>query len=697
MTPEEVKNLPEVELPGLAEKVRKRILESVSANGGHLAASLGTVELTIGLLRTFDPLADKVLWDVGHQAYAWKILTGREDEFGRLRRHHGLSGFPNPAESPYDAFVAGHAGSALAAAVGLAAARDRGMGGGHVVAVVGDASLTNGESLEALNNCTSLTKKMIVVVNDNAMSISKNVGAFARTLGRLLSDVRYNRMKAAAERAGHRMRLTFLRSAYHRVEQVLKSFWLVNSLFETLGLRYIGPVDGHDLKAVVSALTVAKEDKRSVVVHVVTKKGKGFPPAEANPSVWHGVGPFDLKAGCLASGKGDRHNLMPGIPSAEGSASPTWSACFGKAMVEAARRDGKVCAVVAAMKDGTGLSAFAEEFPDRFFDVGICEGMAVTFAAGLAKAGMRPVVAIYSTFLQRAIDQIQHDVCLQRLPVVFAVDRAGCVGADGATHHGLYDIPLLRPLTGMRIVAPTCAEELKELLGEALSADGPTAIRFSKGVVPLREEVVGGGLHSLSLTPPAAGDRPDSGAPPAARDRPEGSGNTPFAQSATEDKLPTANCKFPIIYAVGDQVAKAAKIRELLSARGIAADVVPVSRIKPALVGKGAASEKISPAGRERMCGGREESVPEVCPGGRSERQRMESARGQESTGGRLVVTLENGVVAGGYGESVGADMKFGWPDAVVGHGTVDELEREFGFDAESVVSAIMERMVRNG
>ena len=710
MTPEDVKNLPEVELPALARRVRERILETVAANGGHLAASLGTVELTIGLLRMFDPPADKVLWDVGHQSYAWKILTGREDEFGRLRRHHGLSGFPNPAESPCDAFVAGHAGSALAAAVGLAAARDR-LGGGHVVAVVGDASLTNGESLEALNNCTSLTEKMIVVVNDNAMSISKNVGAFARTLGRLLADVRYNRAKAAAERAGHRMRLTFLRSAYHRAERMLKSFWLTNSLFESLGLRYIGPVDGHDLKAVVSALTVAKEDKRSVVVHVVTKKGKGFPPAEANPSVWHGVGPFDLKADRFASGAGDGRHLMPGMPSAGGSVSQTWSDCFGKAMVEAARRDDKVCAVVAAMKDGTGLSAFAEEFPDRFFDVGICEGMAVTFAAGLAKAGMKPVVAIYSTFLQRAIDQIQHDVCLQRLPVVFAVDRAGCVGADGATHHGLYDIPLLRPLTGMRIVAPTCAEEMKELLGEALSAYGPTAIRFSKGVAPLRKEAVGGGLHSLSLTPPAAGDevqmpnctlpaagdRPGSGAPPAAGDRPEVSGATPLAQSATEDKLPIANRKLPIIYAVGDQVAKAVKVRELLSARGIVADVVPVSRIKPALVCNGAASEKISLAEQERMGDGQDEPIPEVCTGGRSERQRMESAMGRGAADGRLMVTLENGVVAGGYGESVGADIKFGWPDAVVGHGTVDELEREFGFDAESVASAIMERMIRNG
>ena len=253
MTPRDVRELPREELASLAENVRRRIISVVSENGGHLSASLGAVELAIGLLRTFDPEVDKVLWDVGHQAYAWKILTGRDEAFGTLRRHHGISGFPNPKESPYDAFIAGHAGSALGAAVGLAAARDR-LGGGHVVVVVGDASLANAGSLEALNCCTSLAQKVIVVVNDNAMSISKNVGAFARTLGRLLSDVRYNRAKAVAERAGHRMRLTFLRSLYHRVEQVVKSLWLRNSLFESLGLRYIGPVDGHDLAAVTSAL-----------------------------------------------------------------------------------------------------------------------------------------------------------------------------------------------------------------------------------------------------------------------------------------------------------------------------------------------------------------------------------------------------------------------------------------------------------
>ena len=540
MTPEEIKVLPASDLPELARKVRGRILEVVSGNGGHLAASLCTVELTIALLRTFDPPADKVLWDVGHQAYAWKILTDREASFGSLRCHHGISGFPNPVESSYDAFVSGHAGSALAAAAGLAAARDR-MGGGHVVAVVGDASLMNGESLETLTHCAELTDKMIVVVNDNAVPPLTNVDSF-----------------------------------------------------RAFGFHCIMRVDGHNVDAVVSALQEAKASRRSVIVHVQTEKGKGFPPAEKNPADWHGVGPFDLKTA---------------QPIDEMAHTQTWSEVFGASLIKEAERDGRICAVVAAMRRGTGLSEFAKSFPDRFFDVGICEEMAVTFAAGLAKAGLRPVVAIYSTFLQRAIDQIQHDVCLQHLPVVFAVDRAGCVGADGATHHGLYDIPLLRPLTGMRIVAPTSADELGILLAEALRADGPTAIRYPKGIA----SAASGELLSLTPIHPAA--------------------------------------QHVALYAVGDQVSKAVRVKNLLAEQGIEAMVAPVSRVKPSM-----------------------EKRP---------------------IGGRLLVTLENGVVCGGFGESIGADLAFGWPDVCVGHGTVEELEREFGFDAETITAAIVRHIRR--
>ena len=521
MTPDETKRLPEAELPKLAESVRGRIVDAVAANGGHLASSLGAVELAIGILRAFDPPRDRVLWDVGHQAYAWKILTGREGRFSTLRKHGGLAPFLSPDESDCDAFISGHAGVALAAAAGFAAANAR-SGGGRVVAVVGEASLMNGESLEALGCIGRLGLKVIVALNDNG-------------------------------RGGDRH----------------------EALFGAFGMRCIGPVDGHDAGAVAAAFEEAKAADCAVAVHVVTKKGKGFAPAEEDPEAWHSAAPFgDAVAGRRA---------MP---------------MAADALAAAARRDSRVCAVVAAMKNGTGLSAFAEEFPERFFDVGIREEMAVTFAAGLAKAGMRPVVAIYSTFLQRAIDQIQHDVCLQRLPVVFAVDHAGCVGADGATHHGLYDIALLRPLAGMRIFAPTCREEVGELLDEALRLGVPVAIRYPKGALPARKAV----------------------------------GDCVGAQVR--------------ILAVGDQVEKALKVKWILAEKGLGADVVPVSRVKPA----DAAAAR---------------------------------------SGARLLVSVENGVTCGGFGEHVGADLKFGWPDAAVGHGTVEELEKEFGLDPESIAEAI--------
>jgi 1-deoxy-D-xylulose-5-phosphate synthase len=372
---------------------------------------------------------------------------------------------------------------------------------------------------------------------------------------------------------------------------------LKNSLFESFGLRYIGPVDGHDISAVTSALMVAKEDKRPVLLHVATTKGKGFTPAERNPTAWHGVGPFDLKSALK------EENSSP-CASVSGA---SWSDVFGDALMDAAEKDDKVCAVVAAMKDGTGLSRFAERFPDRFFDVGICEEMAVTFAAGLAKAGMKPVVAVYSTFLQRAIGQIQHDVCLQRLPVVFAVDRAGCVGADGFTHHGMYDIPLLKPLAGMAVKAPVCAEGLKEALDSALASGGPVAIRYPRGIAPLRADL------------PIAGD------------------------SSGGDRCQVR------IYALGDQLFKASDVRAALAAKGVSAAVVPVSDVKP---------------------------------------------HADALRDGALVVSLENGVVCGGFGESIGADLRFGWPDRAVMHGGVDELEREHGFDAASVAAEILRRAV---
>ncbi|MBR1587704.1 MAG: 1-deoxy-D-xylulose-5-phosphate synthase [Kiritimatiellae bacterium] len=629
MTQAELKGLPAEELPALAERVRAKILETVAANGGHLASSLGTVELAIGLLRTFDPPNDTILWDVGHQAYAWKILTGRGEEFGHLRRFGGLSGFPNPEESPCDAFVAGHAGSALAAAEGLAAARDR-LGGGHVVAVIGDASLTNGESMEALNNCTALTGKMIIVVNDNAMSISRNVGAFARVLGRLLADVRYNRTKSAAERAGHLMRLTFLRSVYHRVERMIKSFWLGNTLFESFGLRYVGPVDGHDLKAVTSALTVAKEDKRSVVVHIVTMKGKGFPPAEANPTAWHGVGPFDLSSYKNFKDLKDLEDLkdLKDLKDVKDLKDAGWSEVFGAAVCAAARRDPRVCALTAAMREGTGLAPFAREFPDRFFDVGICEEHLVTFAAGLAKGGMKPVVAVYSTFLQRAVDQVMHDVCLLNLPVVFGVDRAGAVGADGRTHHGMFDIPMLRCLPNLSILQPKDAEELEAMLELALARNAPVAIRYPRG------------RPGESKAPGDLNDFKDFKDLKDVNDLKWG-----CAEQMSKPDAPLQ------IWALGDQVEKAMAAAALLAARGVEAGVVNARFVKPFDAGLLA-------------------------------RQRAAGAR---------IASLENGAATGGFGEAIGADVRFGWPDSYIQHGSVPELEAACGLDAKSIADRLFQ------
>ena len=603
------------------DELRAEILSTVSRNGGHLASSLGAVELSLALAKIFDPIQDRIVWDVGHQTYAWKLLTGRRDRFGTLRRLGGISPFTNPEESPADAFVGGHAGSALAAALGMAVARDRQGRSNHVVAVVGDASLSNGETLEALNNCAAQTRKIILVVNDNAMAISRNHGAMARFLGCLLCGVRYNRIKASAESAGHRLKLTFLRSAYHAAERLVKSIWLGNAFFEGFGLRYIGPVDGHDLPALEAALTVAKEDKRSIVVHVITTKGRGFQPAELNPCQWHGVGPFD----CAQARQG---GIKPSV--AKG-----WSDVFGAMLSRLADADPRVCAVVAAMKDGTGLDGFAEAHADRFHDVGISESCAVTFAAGLAKAGMRPVVAIYSTFLQRAVDQIMHDVCILNLPVVFAIDRAGCVGQDGRTHHGMFDIPMLKCLPNLSILQPRDAQELETMLAAALAKDGPVAIRYPRGLPPpFANQAALDAFNAVRMH-----------VDPASR----------IVWGAAQPLVnPDAKLQ---IWALGDQVAKALSVAEILSRRGIDAGVVDARFVKPF---------------------------------------DAELLARQRATGA-FVASIENGAVAGGFGESIGADLRFGWPDAFVGHGTIDELEREHRFTADDVASCLADAVAKKG
>lgn len=483
-TPADVKALPAEKLPRLAQEIRDRMVSTVSHTGGHLAPSLGTIELTLALCRVFDFPQDKLVWDVGHQAYAWKMLTGRLAQFDTLRQFNGLRGFPHPAESPYDAFVGGHAGVALSAALGMAAARDERQGSEHCIAVVGDASLTNGISLEALNAIRHTTERMILVINDNGMSISRNVGAFSRIFAKRLAGLRYNRIRAIAEQAGHKLNLTGLKMFYRRVKSVLKPLLLRNraAIFEDLGIRYIGPIDGHDINALEQALHAAAEGHVPVALHIATVKGRGYTPAEVNPSKWHGVSPWAT--------------THPARPKQQ-----SWSEAFGECVCNLAIRHPELVAITAAMRDGTGLANYFRRFPTRAYDVGICEGHAVSFAAGLAAAGKRPIVALYSTFAQRAIDNLMHDICLQKLPVVLCLDRAGIVGSDGPTHHGLYDIALVRCFPGVTFVAPCDRKGLERALQEALTRDGPTVIRYPRGPLPKREVTVWDG------TPPP-GDRP---------------------------------------------------------------------------------------------------------------------------------------------------------------------------------------------
>ena len=468
-TPVDVKALPEEALPQLAQEIRARMVAVVSKTGGHLAPSLGVVELTLALCRVFDFPSDKLIWDVGHQAYAWKMLTGRNARMETLRRFGGVRGFPFPGESPYDTAVGGHAGVALATALGFAAARDARGGNENVIAVVGDASLTNGVSLEALNAVCHTTERLILVVNDNGMSISRNVGAFARLFARRLTGFRYNRIRAAAAAAGHRLRLNRLKAFYRGFKSIVKSILLRNRsvIFEDLGLRYIGPIDGHNIPALCDALRAAASGQGPVVLHIDTVKGKGYPPAEHNPSKWHGVGPWAAEA----------------KPTAKSDAT-TWSEAFGAVLCAQAERDSSIEVITAAMRDGTGLTDFFRRFPAQAHDVGICEEYAIAFAAGLAAAGRRPVVALYSTFAQRAVDNLMHDVCLPNLPVVLCLDRAGVVGADGPTHHGLYDLAMLRALPNLEIRVPATRAALEAALVEALTRRGPTVIRYPRGYVP---------------------------------------------------------------------------------------------------------------------------------------------------------------------------------------------------------------------
>jgi 1-deoxy-D-xylulose-5-phosphate synthase len=597
------------QLPQLATEVRETIINTISKNGGHLASNLGSVELTIALLRIFSPPLDRIVWDVGHQAYTWKLLTGRREQFSTIRTRGGLSGFIKPDENPCDASIAGHAGTALSTALGMATGLARKGQPGHVLAIIGDASMTNGISLEALNNLEDVDAKVIVILNDNEMSINQNVGALSRSLGRMLTSVRYNRIKAAAEAAGHRMHMTALRHIYHKLEQAIKSIWLKNAFFEEFGLRYIGPIDGHDFNALENALLSARDDKRSVLVHVATQKGRGYQPAEQTPSAWHGVSAFVCETGEQVKG------------GAKG-----YSQACGETLLALAEDNPSLVTITAAMCTGTGLAAFAEKYPRRFFDVGICEAHAVVFAAGLASTGYRPVFAVYSSFLQRAVDCVMHDVCIQKLPVLLCIDRAGVVGSDGPTHHGIYDIPMLRCLPNLVMMQPADNQELDAMIRFALTLDGPATIRYPREPGPER------GLKECA----------DMGIELGKAEVLSGSPETTIW-----------------IWALGDMLPLAHEIAALIGLKGRTAGIVNARFIKPLdltlLKGQAATATCFITLENGSAAGGFGSAVAETL------------AANNITTPVHII----------------------GWPDRFMGQGSTTQLREEAGLTAERIVESI--------
>ena len=465
--PNDIHKIPLAEFPQLADEIRSFLIESVSRTGGHLASNLGVVELTLALHNVLDFPDDKLIWDVGHQAYTHKILTGRKEEFATLRKEGGLSGFPKRGESSCDSFDAGHSSDSISAGLGYVRARDLLGEKYHVVSVIGDGALTGGMAYEALNNAAELETNFIIVLNDNNMSISPNVGGMSNYLSVLRTAEAYTGMKISINKAVKKIPHvgTAMVDAMRRTKSSIKQLFIPGMLFENMGLTYLGPVDGHNMRQMMRLFNEAKRVKGPVVVHVLTEKGRGYEPARRNPDMFHGIGPFDIKTGRLTQ----KENF------------PGYTDVFSEALCEIAEEEKKVVAITAAMPGGTGLKKFSQRYPKRFFDVGIAEEHAVSFAAGLALGGVIPVVAIYSSFLQRAVDQMLHDVCMQKLHVVFAIDRAGLVGADGETHQGNFDISYLGMMPGMTVMAPKNDWELKEMLRFAVKADGPVAIRYPRG------------------------------------------------------------------------------------------------------------------------------------------------------------------------------------------------------------------------
>lgn len=529
--PAALRRLPRDLLPKLVQEIRQFLIEKVALTGGHIGASLGTVELVIALHYVFDTPRDKLVWDVGHQAYAHKIITGRREVFHTLRQSGGISGFLRREESVYDTFNAGHSSTSISAALGILEARDHLKEDYKVVAVIGDGALTAGMAFEALNNAGHLKKDLLVVLNDNEMSISPNVGAISSYLNRLLTGQFPTRLRQDVE--GLMKSIPALgESVLHwarKAEEAIKGLLTPGLLFEEFGFQYVGPIDGHKLQSLIDTLDNVKRLKRPVLLHVVTRKGKGFPFAEEDRTTWHGLGPYDPNTGEVFKEKGP----------------PSYTSVFGKTLCRLAAEGPRIVAITAAMPDGTGLNSFARQFPERFYDVGIAEPHGITFAAGMAAAGLKPVVAIYSTFLQRGYDQVIHDVCIMNLPVTFAIDRAGLVGADGPTHHGVFDLSYLRAVPNMTIMAPKDEDELQHMLKTAIEHRGPAAVRYPRGVglgIPL--------APTLQVLPLGRGEILRSGSDVA-------------------------------LIALGSVVATALKAATLLEAQGIDAMVINARFAKP--------------------------------------------------------------------------------------------------------------------
>ncbi len=530
-SPDDVKALTEEQLVQLAGEIRQLIIEVTSKNGGHLAPNLGVVELSLALHKVFSTPKDKIVYDVGHQAYIHKIVTGRRDMFHTLRQYGGLSGFPKRSESEHDAFGVGHSSTSISAALGMAVARDVKGEDYDVVAVIGDGSMTGGMAFEALNNAGDLRKRMIVVLNDNEMSISKNVGAMSEYLYQLRTGETYNRIKHDLE--GWLGNVDFggdVLKVLRRIKGSVKNLMLPTCIFEELGFTYLGPIDGHDIHSLIEVLEAAKNLDEPVLIHVITKKGKGYAPAEESPNKFHGTGPFEVATG--------KKIANPNAPI-------TYTEVFGNTVIELAKEDVNIVAITAAMPDGTGLTPFSKEFPKRFFDVGIAEQHAVTAAAGMAAAGLNPVVAIYSTFMQRAYDSVMHDICMQNLHVSLCLDRAGLVGDDGFTHHGVFDYAYLRSMPNMTVMAPKDEDELRHMLKTAVGMNGPVAVRYPRGSgvgVALSDS-----LNTLSI------------------------GKAEVLRVGTDVSL----------WAIGTMVESAMKLAEKLAEQGINAGVVNMRFAKP--------------------------------------------------------------------------------------------------------------------